>query len=135
MNADDIHPTFRQALGFHEGFRRLGFRSEDLYVAYQPATKIFYVQLRTQDKTFSVSVGYIEGTEEVLYEQWIAIATAAVSRALSEAAMQQCWAESLAYADPNGFIHAILQKGFTIPNAARLAERGKRHKTATSREN
>lgn len=135
MNADDIHPTFRQALGCHEGFRRLGFEPEDLYFVYQHKTEIFYIQLQTQQKEFYLSLGYIKDSQEEIYRQWTAITQAVRDRKISEAVLQQCWAESMVYQDPTGFLEALVRKGFTIPNVQRLKERGERPSNQVPREN
>lgn len=36
MNWDEIHPTWKQAVGTHEGFQRLGFRGAESLPCQRP---------------------------------------------------------------------------------------------------
>ena len=57
-----------EALAVHEGFRRLGFEADDLFLG-SDSEKVVVI-LRTQDKEFVVACGFIETTEEALAQAW-----------------------------------------------------------------
>ena len=91
MKLKDIHPTFREALGMHEGFRKCGFAAEDIYVYLnpdlryvtkqvdniesadtfdKPGKREMLVVLKTQGKEFRATVGMIEMTRDEWESAW-----------------------------------------------------------------
>jgi len=116
-----IHPTIWQAIGCHEGFRKLGFLSHEIFVHLNPGmSPDMLVVLRTQGKEFSITVGFIEDmTREVWQQKWNeAVAWANTTKDLD--ALNDCWTESIAFQKSASFLHALLSKGIEIPSSSRL---------------
>jgi hypothetical protein len=116
LQAKDVHPSLIAALGCHEGFRRLGFRPEDLFLMYQEEQQILFVVLKTQGQQFAVGVAPVPDKEsKTLEQEWQRLVMAVRTFEFSEADLQTCWESSLPYANPEGFLLAILKKGIRLP--------------------
>jgi len=113
MTYDDIHPSIRAAIGCHEGFRKLGFRAEDIYVCGGDP----YVQviLRTQGKQFVVNVAPSELSEEEFQAAWMKSVQAVNDGSLPQEDLDRIWQESMPFRDAVGFSMAIFAKGIHIP--------------------
>lgn len=114
---DQIHPAIRQAIGCHEGFRKLGFVSDDLFVHFNPDNSMLVV-LKTQGKDFSVTVGWVEGvSHDEWQELWASAAEAVRDQRVTQKDMDRIWQESLPFNNAHGFLMAIMSKGIRVPNA------------------
>jgi hypothetical protein len=127
MTYDEIHPTLRAAMGTFEGFRKVNFSAEDIFVELAgnhecgPNELMVFVLLRTQGKEFRVGVGrWPAGQEDRLQAEWSALCAAMNSRQVSQADMDRMWQESLPYKDRVGFVTAILDKGIAVPGHEEL---------------
>lgn len=116
MNYEQISPTFRQALGCHEGFRKLGFASDDIFVHWNPTGEMLVV-LKIEEKQFRVTVGCMDGASRDEWERlWNATVEAVREGVVSQPTMDRVWQESLAFNHGHDFVAGILHKGIKIPN-------------------
>jgi len=116
---DDISPTMRAFLGGREGFRKLGFRAEDLYCALHMSVRFrvlsCFVKLMAQDKEFNLEVGSVEDADE-FQEEYKRVAVAINAGELPESDQDRIWQESEAHTNAFAFVMALRNKGFRIPN-------------------
>ena len=119
MKWADIHPVFREALGTHEAFRKLGFPAEDIYVHLNP-DRTMLVVLKTQNKDFTVTVGSFN--KSVTYQKWknswTAVGLAVIERRVSEKVLDRIWRSCYVYRQKVEFLMGIYAKGITIPGPA-----------------
>jgi len=127
MKLEDIHPVLREALGIHEAFRKCGFPSEEIFVALNPpatflsmfdpnyARRSILVILKTQDKEFSVNVGYIDLKLPEWEKTWTALCLAVINHEVTEEDLDVIWQSCMAFQDKVGFVTAISDKGIDIP--------------------
>lgn len=115
MKYKDIHPTIRQAIGCHEGLRKLGFVPDDIFVSLNPDATMLVV-LKTQGKQFAITVGLVRGVaRETWQAMWSTSATAVRDGSLSQPDLDRIWRESLTHKRAFDFIAAIQSKGIRIP--------------------
>lgn len=115
-----IHPTIWHAIGCHEGFRKLGFLADEIFVHLNPGRNPdMLMVLKTQGKEFSITVGSIEDmTRDVWQQRWNdAVAWANTTK--DQVALNACWTESIPFQRSAAFIHALIRKGIEIPNNKR----------------
>lgn len=141
MKYADISPTMRAFLGGQEAFRKLGFRSEDLYCLIsrnRHGVLSCFVKLKAQGKEFNLEVGplvrsfYIdiskkppiwskEPTEEAVQEafadEYKKVVAAVNSGELSAEDCDRIWQESEAYQKKLDFVLAVTAKGFVLPRS------------------
>ena len=123
MTYDEIHPTLRVAIGTFEGFRKVGFAADDIFVeAAQnpyvgPEQLMVFTLLRTQGKEFRVDAGaWDKDKVPELERQWVALCEAMNARQVPQDDMDRIWQESPAYQRKVEFVTAILRKGIAIPS-------------------
>lgn len=118
---DEIHPVIRQLLGCHEGFRKMGFSADDLYVEPTPSTvdgqMMLHYSLKTRrGKIFRISCGYWPTADEAgLRAQWLAAIAALKSGAVSQDDLDRIWQESFICRDKIGFAAGLMAKGIVPP--------------------
>jgi hypothetical protein len=118
---DDIHPTLRQALGCHEGFRKMGFPPDNLFVEISPtkdpAQCVIFMTLKwRKHEPFRLIVGlWPTGQERELTDQWRSACEAFNSGALSREDGDRIWQESFIYLDKMGFAAALLARNIRPP--------------------
>jgi len=117
MRYSDIHPTFREAIGVHEGFRKLGFEASDIYVTLTEDGVMLLV-LHVQDKEFVVGAGVVEMTRDAWIGEWTRIADAVLDNSVTDEDLEKIWTDSLPYQRPVEFALAIEGKGITLPVVA-----------------
>lgn len=129
MKFDDIHPTFREALGIHEALRKCGFSSDDIYVYLNPPATFLsmfdpnygktsmLVVLKTQDKDFSVNVGFLDLNHSKWEQAWKEICAAVIEHQVNEEDLDKIWQSCMAFKDKLGFVLAIGEKGIAIPGS------------------
>ena len=119
MTYDDISETMRAYLGAFEGFRKMGFRAEDIYctiaksVLAGGATSCF-VTLRAQRRIFNLEVGVVED-QKAFQKEWDAVCEAVNSKRVSQEDLDRIWQESLPCRKKVEFLTALVSKGFKIP--------------------
>jgi hypothetical protein len=126
MTYDEMHPTIRAVIGTWEGYRKAGFKADDIYceVAANPECPpghlMVFTTLKAQGKEFRIGVGiWAEADIENLAVQWKSACAAVAGGQVPQADCDRIWQESLPHKDAIGFILALQDKGFAIPSAAR----------------
>ncbi|MDO8690529.1 MAG: hypothetical protein Q7R39_11060 [Dehalococcoidia bacterium] len=71
---ETLEQALNEALAIHETFRRLGFPADDIFVGAD--IEKFYVELRSQGKTFIVTCGLGNYDDEEIRHLWPVRATA-----------------------------------------------------------
>lgn len=99
-----------KGLATFEALRRLGFESDDIYYAMTPGFQgdYFVVQLKTQGKEFTITVGEVDRTTWV--ERWTDAGNWWNNATDTE--MDYVWQR---WRPPNELIAALLAKGFVFP--------------------
>jgi len=120
MNYDSIHPILRAVLGAHEGFRKVGFPADDIYVELGANPEVrddelmVFVTLKSAGKEFRVQVGpWPRDNVDALHTQWTALCAALHD--IPQADADRIWHESLPFRNAVGFTLAIMNKGIPIP--------------------
>lgn len=120
MNYEDITPTMRAFVGVHEAYRKLGFKSEEIFcqVAITPTTRglACFATLITQEKDFLAIVGDVPDADVFLAEYEV-VAAAINDGTVSQEVLDRIWQESVAYNNKESFITALLSRGFIFPKA------------------
>jgi hypothetical protein len=116
---DEISEPMRGFLGAWQGFRKIGFKSSELY--YTIARSVLaggavscFVTLRAQRKIFNLEVGPIE-SEDAFEKEWGLVRKALEKRDIPDPDLERIWAESLPFRKAADFIIALTNKGFKIP--------------------
>jgi hypothetical protein len=117
MKYEDIHPAFRNCLGYFEAFRKLGFRSEDIFVFLLRGSA--YVMLRTQGKEFVCAAGPMDLPKERFTSEWEKVAIALNYREIPDGDFLRIYTECEAYTDSVGFMVALSAKGIQAPVSAK----------------
>lgn len=119
MKWADIHPVFREALGTHEAFRKLGFPAEDIFVHLNP-DRTMLVVLKTQNKDFTVTVGSFNKslTYPTWKMSWNAVGLAVIEGRVSEKDLERIWRSCYVYRQKVEFLMGISSKGIVIPGPA-----------------
>lgn len=140
MKLKDIHPTFQEALGIHEAFRKCGFPSEEIFVYLnpdvqyvnspgvdgsgssdtfdKPGRREMLVVLKTQGKEFRVTVGIIEMSYNTWQAAWKSLCTDVIERRVNQRELDLIWQNCRAFKDKLSFVMAIGAKGIVIPTTA-----------------
>ena len=111
MRYEDIHPAFRNCLGFFEALRKLGFKADDIYVFLHKG--MAHVMLKTQGKQFVCEAGPIECSD--FAGEWERIGAALNTRGIPDEDLLRLYAECQAYTDSVGFMVALTAKGIVAP--------------------
>ncbi len=114
MKKQDIHPTFQEALGAHEAFRRLGFPSAQIFVHLNSNGEMLVI-LDTPEGSFAVRTGMVNMPKEEWVLQWGVLAEAVRDGSVSEEDLQSIWRSCLPYRHSEKFVAGILDKGIRIP--------------------
>ena len=122
MTYDQINPVLRRVLGCFEGFRKVGFRADDLYCEPArspglPAGQLaVFITLKTQGQEFRIECGqWDESAVDDLRVQWRATCQAVNADEVPQADMDRIWQESVIFADSVGFVLALGRKGIRPP--------------------
>ena len=137
MKLKDIHPTFQEALGIHEAFRKCGFPSDEIFVLLnpdvqyvnspgvdgsgssdtfdKPGRREMLVVLKTQGKEFRVTVGIVIMSYTTWEAAWKSVCAAVMERRVNERDLDTIWQNCRAFRDTVSFVLAIRAKGIVIP--------------------
>jgi hypothetical protein len=129
MNPLKYDKPYQEALGTFEGFRKLGFSADDIYLTingplkeapfnFQIGMIQVLVTLRTQGKFFHMDCGVLNDTPANATKKWSKMATAMNEGRLKPEHLNEVWEKSLAHTEPASFIHALKAKGFIFPKEA-----------------
>jgi len=111
----EVHPVLKQALGFFETFRKMGFTPDEIFVAYDRMGQAGRVQvvLKAQDKTFSCDAGLVTFDGDRFKELW-AEASEVWNGQASDEEREQLWNESWVRKNATNFILALAARGFNF---------------------
>jgi hypothetical protein len=117
---ESISPTMRTFLGAWEGFRRMGFPSDNLYLQTSRSIELggklgAYLVLRWRGKEFSVFAGAIE-SEEAASKEYRQVTKAIGSKKVLEADLDRIWEESIVRKMAGPLIAAMMKKGIVPPS-------------------
>lgn len=123
MTYADTHPTIRQLIGCHEGFRKLGFPADNLFVepashalGIAPGEMMCFMLLKWRGKEFRIGCGpWPKADEQGLRTQWHAACAAVQKATMPQEDWDRMWQESFIYKDRFGFIMALSSRGITAP--------------------
>ncbi len=127
MNPFELDKGYREALGAFEGFRKLGFSSDDIYFTVggqAPAShpegpgRQVVIVLKAQGKRFNIVVGFVADDADSIERTWVEFATAVNDGQVSQEHLDRLWQESMIHNDAAGFLIALVGKGFTLPRTA-----------------
>ena len=119
MTYEEISPTVRAIVGGWEAFRKLGFRSCDIYLmvgkSFQLGGKLAaFVALRTQGKEFNLEVGPVASVAEA-HAEYEVVAAAISAGHVAQADLDRMWQESECHQRAADFVLAVHGKGFELP--------------------
>ena len=112
MKLDDFPQPVKEALAYHEAFRRLGFPADDIFFAVSP--KEAQVQLHSQGLQFACGVGLLparyktQAASTKLWAQACEVWNAADNKDICESV----WNFSHAKREIVGMLAAMTDKGF-----------------------
>ena len=114
MKVADFPPVVREALAVHELFRRLGFRSEDIYIEFYDKLKEVAVLLKAQGTDFRVFIG---GSAPYTHEQFRALwlKSIAAVNAMSDEEAAPIWEGSKVRNECIQIAERLLAKGLVPP--------------------
>src|SRR5262249_26638109 len=109
----------RSFLGCWEGFRKLGFSSDDLYCLVSKSVELqgglgVYVHLKTQGKECNIYVGPVANSAE-FHNQFKDVVQAVNSGEVTPEDLDRIWVESEVYQRRIEFVIMLEKKGFLIP--------------------
>lgn len=126
MNPLKFDRPYQEALGVFEGFRKLGFSADDLFITINGPLKeapfnfqIGMIQilltLKTQGMFFHIDCGVLNDTPQNAAKKWEKLGRAMNEGRLDSDKLDQVWQASQAHQDPTGFIMALKARGFVLP--------------------
>ena len=117
MNFDPtkVHPSIAYAIGTWEGFRKLGFKAEELFAHFDPSQNIVFMVLITQGTRFSVKIGPYDRTRADFEEEYRETAEAVNANKVPPEILDSWWQESEVYQRKVDFGMALLAKGIKVP--------------------
>lgn len=125
MNPLELPDALQQALGAFEGFRKLGFSADNIFIIINGPMQLqqgpetchqILMSLRAQDKEFKVDCGIVPDTEKRdIGDLWMDVCEAMNNETIDRDALDKVWQKSLAHRDSASFVAALVRKGFIIP--------------------
>jgi len=111
----------RRFLGGWQGFRKLGFASDDLYCSVQNSVRLggrlgCFCILKTQGKQFALECGPIE-SEKKTADEYERVTHAILAGEIPQEDLDRIWHASEVFQRFEAFAEAIVSKGIEIPNA------------------
>ena len=121
MTYDEIPLTLRRFFGGWEAFRKMGFRSDDLYCLVQRSVQLggrlaCFVKLQAQGKEFHLECGPVDDAE-AFGRDYDRIAKAIAAGEVAQDVLDRIYGESEPYQRPVEFVSAVLAKGFQPPSS------------------
>lgn len=119
MTYGEISLTMRSFVGGWEAFRKLGFRSRDIYLMVSKSYQLkgafaAFVALRTQGREFNLEVGPVSSVAEA-HAEYEVVAAAIAAGLVPQADLDRMWQESECHQRAADFVLAVHQKGFELP--------------------
>lgn len=115
MTLAALHPVLREALGFHEAFRRMGFIPDDIHVSYGKLGEQGRIQvvLLAQCRKFSCDAGVVDFDEESFKDKWQE-ATRLWNEDAAEDERKVLWDSCYAHRNATGLVSALTVRGFAF---------------------
>lgn len=110
----DLPLAFKEALAFHNAFRRLGFKSDDIFIVL--ADSALLVSLKVQGVEFNVEVGEVELSEEEFPGYWAGVVERFNFGPLEE--VEEIWENSFIKGNFEKTSALIRGKGILAPSLA-----------------
>jgi hypothetical protein len=130
---DDISPAMRSFIAAFEGFRKLGFKSDDLFLSIAPSGRNLgvltaFCLLKTQGKEFCLECAPIPNQDgEAFGREFTRVAEAMNANDVVQEDFDRIWQESFVYRERTTFVQAVLNKGFIPPNSKNALLEMQRH--------
>ena len=110
MKLSDFPPAVQEALGYHEALRKLGFSADNIFFAVDPSGRA-QVHLKKEGRSFTIDVGFLYGSQEVVRATWTH-ACEAWNKEASDQERDALWYKSHALAHAAPFVIALHARGF-----------------------
>jgi hypothetical protein len=109
----DIKPEYQECLGIFEAFRKLGYKSDDIYFvsAIGGDHITVYIMLKAEGKEFTCVVGPMEGSREEIEKGWVHASN--WWNTTTDSNRREVWLNSGVYKHKFDFLMALHAKGFT----------------------
>lgn len=107
------NPTIATALCTWQFMRRIGFASEDIHFAYSEEKPDASMVVFAQGRYFGVSVGPRTSTTVA---DWEIVASALNAKEVPDEVLETLWISFSSRIDFESFMHALIERGFAIPN-------------------
>ena len=121
MKYEEISPAMREFIGYFEAFRRLGFRSENIYCivcASQATGKLaVFAHLEYAGREFNAECGPVADDKVAVATEYKAIWDAITTHTMSPEDEKRLWTESKAYKQAGALAVSLLLKGIELPLA------------------
>ncbi len=111
MTPAELHPAIREALGAHEGFRRLGFYPAQIFI--KPAAGQLFITVKRDGLEFNACMGSCDLHIDELRSQWGA-AVQWWNGPATEEQRDEIFRAALTTKDSVGVIFALMSKGFDV---------------------
>jgi hypothetical protein len=117
MKLLELEQYLLEALSYFEAFRRLGFRSDDIYLAIggREAPVIVQIVLQAQGKSFSCNVAVVPKSRDEVQAAWKMAAE--IWNTAAEEERKMVWRKSHVLRNSVDFLAALISKGFSIRQA------------------
>lgn len=120
MRITELAKIYQDTLAFWTAFRNLGFSAEDIFFGFGEVSghaDVVHLQLQTQGKRFTVTIGKLRGMERSEVEmQWLQ--AAAAFHESTEEERRACYTQHEIGSDLGcytRFVAAIISKGIRCP--------------------
>lgn len=113
MRYDEIRPSLRKAVGFHEALRRLGFVPEHIRLTLKDGT--LYVAVYSAGNHTLMSAGEYPSDEAALGAEWDRVAEAVRNASLSDEDMYRCLTDAVPEGMAVEFAMSLMRAGARIP--------------------
>lgn len=117
---ESISPAMREMLGAHEGFRKLGFPAEDIFVHYQLDGTVLVAVHGPNDREYAVHCGQTDLSRNAFRREWTRVAEAVRAGRVPQPDLDRIWQESAVYKGRAHFVMSLFMKGVDVPNAKGL---------------
>ena len=112
----ELLPVVEATWASFEGFRKLGFLSDDIYVVADNAGPDVFVQVRQGERQFNFRVGPRgDLSTEQFFESWKRYAARVNSRDVPDQELERIYDVWLNNLDAVGLMLAMERKGLSIP--------------------
>jgi len=118
LTIKSMEPAVREAICYHEAFRRLGFLPDDIWVGTNSTGQVT-VELHAQGKVFTTIAGVCESAkdEQLFGVLWLKAMHLVIESTDEE--LQEIWESSFVKKNFIDFAKSMWEKGFEFPILAK----------------